>query len=129
MDIIVNDDDLEWTYKDGTTRKADFDDLINVYERSLVATEKDTCLECEFYDEYLENLCIVGVCTISHRTTTDINGKFDDCPLISVEERERRVRNKAVDEFYKMIEEHMKIVDTAYLEDIREIAEQMKLEK
>lgn len=39
---------------------------------------------------------------------------------------EKEIRDKAIDDFYRMISEHIAIVGTTYLEDIEEIADQMK---
>lgn len=47
---------------------------------------------------------------------------IDEQPIIN----EKEIRDKAIDDFYKMIAEHMAIVGITYLEDIEEIADHMK---
>lgn len=39
---------------------------------------------------------------------------------------EQKIRNKAIDTFMIAIETHMKVVGNTHIEDIREIAEQLK---
>lgn len=106
------------------------------YKVVFVMDKPKSCLHCKMRnclhinEKFYQNCRFDtnGYALESFFREEDLSEDFvsEKCPLVSLEERDREIRNKVIDTFMIAIETHMKVVGNTYLEDIREIAERLK---
>lgn len=75
MDVIVEDFGIEWIRKDGIVHKADFDDLIDVYEKQM--PKKPYIEECDYGNAYF---CLICETFIHYVDDEEEHLRFDYCP-------------------------------------------------